>query len=511
MRTLIAIARADFRERTRQKKYLTTLIALAILASILIPSPSAGYAIVAYNDARGQLTSTYVGLIVALLTNCVLVAVGFFLVSSVIRRDYATGVGEIIAATPLTKRSYLLGKLLGNSLYLLSFVPIMIVLASVLQIFRGEGPFDLWAIVYPFLLLPIPTVAIVSAVGLLTEVLRLDDLGGGCFWYLLSNIIIFVGIFTVAFLDYTGTVLFSREIMSVLMGITHSFGRQPGADITPGSVGILANIDPNAPPFVWPGLRFGVDLFLERYLWLPVAIGLTVAVAPLFDRFRSSYRRFHGRATARQVTRPTREDADLPRYSTLPALAAAPQVPGLLRTVRADLRLLLRQHFWFVPLCALNALVTPINSAMAARFALLLPIPLLADLGTHENVHGTEELVFSTPGARTQRLLRKGLAGLVIVVLAGGVATLLRLPALGVSLATGLLLTLAWSLCANFLSGSPRLFTASMLFFWYVACLNEVPPLFDYGGVHLNAPAWGATLSHLALSGVLLALAYFTK
>jgi len=173
-RAIFAIARADFLERTRRYSFFLTLL----FAVILGYSAATGKIYIRLGDYRGVYTSAWIGVMVSMVTTCFVSLVGFYIVKNAIDRDRQTGVGEILATTPLSKSSYLLGKFLSNFAVLASMVSILALSAIVMWFFAAEDPrFDLWALVSPFLLLALPAVALTASLALLFE--SLPVLRGG--------------------------------------------------------------------------------------------------------------------------------------------------------------------------------------------------------------------------------------------------------------------------------------------------------------------------------------------
>ena len=110
LRSIYHLARADFLERTRRYSFLITLGLILFLAYSYVPSRDAGYITLAVDGARGVYNSAWVGSLVAILTGLILPLLGFYLVKNAVARDSQTGVGQIMATTPLTRPVYTLGK-----------------------------------------------------------------------------------------------------------------------------------------------------------------------------------------------------------------------------------------------------------------------------------------------------------------------------------------------------------------------------------------------------------------
>jgi ABC-type transport system involved in multi-copper enzyme maturation permease subunit len=110
LRSIYAVARADFLERVRRYSFLVTLI----FAVCLGYATAKGKISLQLDEYRGVYTSAWIGTLVALVTACFVSLVGFYIVKNSVERDRSTGVGQILVATPLSKLSYAFGKFLSN-------------------------------------------------------------------------------------------------------------------------------------------------------------------------------------------------------------------------------------------------------------------------------------------------------------------------------------------------------------------------------------------------------------
>ncbi|HET9804609.1 MAG TPA: hypothetical protein VFP96_15320, partial [Candidatus Acidoferrum sp.] len=162
--SIAAIARADFLERVRRYSFLLTLI----FALFLGYSAATGRIALQLGEYRGVYTSAWIGALVAMTTNCFVTLVGFYVVKNAVERDRTTGVGQILAATPLAKSSYTLGKFLSNFAVLSAAVVVLAVCAVLMQIFAGEDPhLDIVALLAPFFVVALPSMALTAAVAVL--------------------------------------------------------------------------------------------------------------------------------------------------------------------------------------------------------------------------------------------------------------------------------------------------------------------------------------------------------
>ncbi len=140
MRAVAATAVADFRERTRRQSYVVIVAAAVLLGYLTLPPADSQWTIVDLGGYRGLYNSTYVGTATALAGGLWLMLGGFYVVRGTVTRDQRTGVGELLAASPLSRVGYLLGKFGSNLLVLISMAGALAATALVLQIAPVASP-----------------------------------------------------------------------------------------------------------------------------------------------------------------------------------------------------------------------------------------------------------------------------------------------------------------------------------------------------------------------------------
>ena len=130
IRTIYHIALADFFERARRYSFLLTLAA-AIFMGLLVNNGTLFLSLGSTNpnllssSYRGEFNSAWIGTMTVLVLNNFLGLFGFYLVSDCIKRDIRTGVGQIIASTPISRVEYLIGKWVSNCMVLYVLVLVM--------------------------------------------------------------------------------------------------------------------------------------------------------------------------------------------------------------------------------------------------------------------------------------------------------------------------------------------------------------------------------------------------
>jgi hypothetical protein len=477
------LARADFLERARRYSFLLTLG----FALYLGYAAATGKINIYLDNYRGIYTSAWVGTLMVMIINCFLTLAGFYIVKNSIERDRQTHVGQILAATPLRRITYVFGKAASNFAVLMSMVLILALSAVAMQLFHREDPhLDLWALLSPFLFLAPPAMAMVSALAVLFE--SIPWLSGG-----LGNVVYFF-LWNFGFvaalqskrgwMDWIGfyQIIQSLQVAAraTIPGYKNDF--QFGFEIAHPR--ILQSLH-------WGGVTWTPEFIAQRLLWFAAALLLTLLAALFFNRFDPS------RAKApREVRKPAPATADETKAAPL---AASPiHLTPLAKTassfcfgavLTAELRLMLKgQKWWWYAVAAGLIIAGAAVPSADARGKLLAvawiwPILLWSSMGVRESRDRTSQLLFSTPHPLVRQLPAVWLAGVIVALLTGS-GFALRL------LATGNIRGLAaWLIGALFIpslalslgvwSGSSKPFEVLYTILWYIGPLHSIPQ-FDF-------------------------------
>jgi len=176
-----SLALADFLERTRRYGFFLTLL----FAVFLGYETATGKILIQLDHYRGVYTSAWIGTLMTMVVTSFVSLVGFYIVKNSVERDRRTGVGAILAATPVSKQAYAVGKWLSNFAVLGAIVAVLAISALAMQFVAAEDPrIDLWALLSPFLLLALPAMALVAALALCSEMLPgLRGGAGNVLWF----------------------------------------------------------------------------------------------------------------------------------------------------------------------------------------------------------------------------------------------------------------------------------------------------------------------------------------
>lgn len=540
---MFQIARADFLERVRRYSFLV-MLGLAVYLGYLVNS---GQIELQLGEYRGLYNSAWVGALMSLTANTFVGLFGFYLVKNTLERDRQTGVGQIIASTPVSKPVYLLGKWLSNGLVLGALLVILALAAAFQQYWQGEVlQLDLWALLSPLLLVTLPLLLLVAALAVVFECL--PGLRGGAgnvayFMLFVSMIPLMVETLPdrLAALDPLGIKLFSGAMGAALNQAV------PGAFTGGFSLGSVETKTTRV--FTWSGLDWTTEMILSRLVLVAITVGLVLAVSLVFDCFSTTggeRRRlsvWRGARLGGRMLRVAEQDngringakrglesagflVNEPDNLTVGETAATLPLPApaiytselspvgrrytFLPVLAGELRLLLkgRSKWWWLVLVGLQAAALFSSSGdfpILAGLAWIWPLVLWSGMGCREARHHAAELILSAPYPITGQLPAAWLAGVLATAVTGvGVG----LHAARIGDMTGLTLWAgavvfvpSLALAAGVWSGSARLFEVLYLLIWYLGPMNKLSGL-DYVG---GSPATAATFA--ALAGVLITVA----
>lgn len=487
-RDVVAVALADFRERSRTSKLVVIPVVLAYFAKVVTVDST----LVVGNAYTGLPTAAWYGGSVAGIGTTVLLLFGYPLVHGSIAHDRTTNVAEFVASAPLSNSSYLVGKWLSNVILLAVVTALLFAATAVSFLLQGTGPFNLVDMGVPFILLTLPTMAVVAAAGVCFETLApLRGTGGTALYFLLAIAGVIVSIPPESPVDLTGLAALRQSMASSIAGQYPGF---EGPIISFGYTDTATGLE----MFRWTGLSVGPALVSRLPVFVIAGVLLGVSVLS-FDRFDDTQAWSldlldHGSSDAEATTDlPSTPSPELSRSSPESGLSLASVTAGgfrLRRAFMAELKMALRGHrrLWYAGCIAalVGTTIAPLGSlrTTAVPIALLLPLPVWSQLGAREQIHRTQELIFAT--SNPLRLLAVSYLVGVSVGTAVISPALVRYALVGsatglVSAVTAVLFLPAAALAAGVWSGRPSLFEIGYLVAWYSGPMNGLG-LLDYAG-----------------------------
>ena len=492
--------RADFLERTRSYRFIVTLLFTVFFTYFFVPALDAPLYGTLYMKYRGVYSSAWIGVLATLLMSEYMQIFGFFLVKGPIRRDQRTGVGEIIAATPIRKAYYTLGKWLSHCAFFAAMLGVMIITLAILQLLRGEDlHLNLWALASPLLIILLPPLALVAALAVLFE--SINWLRG-----IAGNLVYFFLVYPAIALPFgmNGAALLWPSVYRSCSAYFPDCNQQFLTDMsnTPLS---------SVPAFSYSGLHWTADIVFGRLAFIVAAAGVAWLAALFFHRFDPAklksnwldqlYTRLKEAVMGFVMAPKTEAEPETPvRPANIPAihltlLVSAGSSCNSLRQygylLAAEWKLAFSNVRWWWYLGALGliagSLFAPLHISHLALLpaAWIWPLNIWSAMGTREVRQHTESLILSGPHPlRRQFVALWGVGVLFALMMAAGVMLRLVLSGAWGSLAAliiGAVFVPTLALAMGALSGTNKLFEAVYLFFWYLVAIQNIPYL-DFMG-----------------------------
>ena len=521
-RSIYAVARADFLERVRRYSFLLTLL----FAIFLGYAAATGRIAVHLGDYRGVYTSAWIGALVAVVTTSFVSLVGFYIVKNALDRDRHTGVGQILAATPLSKVPYMLGKFLSNFAVLSSMVLMLAIAAVAMQFYAAEDPhLDTIALLAPFVIIALPAMALTAALAVLFETLPIVRGGvGNILWF-----------FVWAMLGIALPEVSGRRWLDPMGLMTVADSMMAGArEFIPGykngfSLTIADNPTQIVETFRWHGVPWNSQAILLRLGWTVLAILIVIFAALFFDRFDSASgfilpTRKAKKLQAARLAELAQAGMVAPSKSTaivhLTPLVANAHRNAFFRIFLAELRLALKGFRWWWYVGAAGLLIAQffapleVSRGPLLATAWLWAILIWSAMGSRESRFGTRSLLFSCANILPRQLPACFLAGFAIAILTGAGAGL-RLLASGDSSGffawiAGALFLPSLALALGVFGGTGKPYEGLLTAIWYVGPLNHTPG-FDFTGAANGPRTIHYAFVYVALSATLLLFAFFTR
>jgi hypothetical protein len=466
MNAITHLTLADFRERVRRFSFLVVIALAAFLGYQVI----GGLFELRLGSYRGLLNAAWIGTLMGLTLAFFLSLVGFYLVRGNIEQDRQTGVGQILAATPLSKLAYVLGKFGSNTAVLLVVVGVLGLASLAMLLIHGEDKtLDLAQLLLPLLVFAGPVALLVAATAVFfecTPVLR-QPAGNVIFFFLWLFMVPAIGGDLLAF-----SVV--EEGMTVAL-------RAQGADYQGGIV-LGATEAAKMQTFLWTGFNW-TAVAATRLPYLAASLLLVGLASVPFERFDPARARVprisrFARERFSQIWQPgdrgeTAVMSPVTPDQLTPVTAAAAPLRLFTALVTAELKLLLkgRAFFWYAGAVGLilACLLAPLETTQRwlLPLAWLWPLLLWSEMGVRERRYRVDQLLFSAPAPLWRQLPAAWAAGVVLAVVLGSGALLrfLAVPELLIGFVAGALFIPSLALFLGVMGGRNGRCKSYCLFF----------------------------------------------
>jgi hypothetical protein len=506
MNVILQLALADFRERVRRFGFLV-IVALAVFLAYQVIS---GFFELRLGSYRGLLNAAWIGTLMSLTISFFLSLVGFYIVRGNVQQDRQTGVGQILAATPLSKMAYVLGKFVSNAAVLMLVIAILALAALAMLLIHGEDKtFDLLQLWMPFLVFSLPVALVTAALGVFFECA--PGLRGSA-----GNVVyFFLWFFLIT--PISGDLLAFQAIEQGMTAALQAQGADYGGGIVLGAGGAAG-----LQTFLWTGFDW-LPVAASRLVYLVAALLLIALSALLFERFDAGAARKSSSLFSRfspgdwfksflpkPGLAPVSPDLNAGRLSSV--TLSTNTFVNFATLVVAELKLLLkgRSFLWYVVAVGfilIGVSSSPETARSVLPFAWLWPLVMWSEMGVRDRRYRVEPLLMSAPARLWRQMLATWISGVLLAVLLGSGAflRLLSEPAFLPGFFAGALFMPALALFLGTAAGSERPFQIILLVCWYLGPLNGLS-LFDITAAHDASLLLGMPWFYLAASFALVGL-----
>lgn len=501
--------------RLRSRRW-TSLLAVFLMAAMcwnIISDPASGHAMIVIDHARVLYTSSALALGSSSLLSMIMLFVGFFLVRGRVADDIRTGIGSLIAASPVSNAVFLSSRWIGGVLYfmLLIFAGMLSVIA--LQMVRGEPGIDFWIYLQTYSLVFIPLAFYVVSLALLFDSVpflmgKLGDLLFFILWIAQLSLITKVmelgrGESSAWFIfDFCGLVTTIANLQGQLGTKNFSLG---------GS-----NFDPALAPLVLSASLWSTKLVVLRVATAVFALLPLLLAFPLFHRFSPDrVKQSQSRKRRTPIEMLNQWSRPLARLAQ-PLMRMANRMPNFFGQVVADAALaLISAPVFILCLLVLNGFAVLMDAKdlfSVLPFIVMTWGVLVVDISTRDFQAGIESMTAAVSGGVERRYLRQLSACLLLALMFGGVAMLRLLSAdsfVVLMLCVGFVAASAMACAAGRITRTPRPFLSAFLFWLYVATQAKSIPMVDLFG--FNRAATQSTLilmAEIAVASLILGIVY---
>jgi ABC-type transport system involved in multi-copper enzyme maturation permease subunit len=508
-RVIYHLARADFLERVRRYSFLV-MLGLVILLGY---QTAIGNVRLQLGQYRGEFNSAWIAGMMSIIITFFLGWFGFYLVKGSVARDRETGVGQIMATTPMSRPAYMLGKWISNFAVLMAMVFILTIIGLIIQLISRESSrIDLGVYLAPFLYIVMPLMALVAAVAVLFEVIPL--LSGG-----FGNVVYFFAF--VMIIPLTMENLQSFPAFEPLgMALLKEDMAQEVTQVYPDYDGsfMLGGLEtPIEGTFTWTGIDWTAPIVGTRLGYIGLAVLVTLAGSLFFDRFDPSRRKPRRKKDAASIDTPELSSVfePLPAFQLTPLNWTSNQF-RFTSVLLAELKLMLKGQYWWWYVGAAGLIIASIANPVEITRQYVLPIAwiwpilLLSPIGNREARFNMQQIAFSSASPLWRQLPAQWLAGFIMILMLGSGAVI-KFIVSGNSVGllaflSGALFIPSLALALGVWSGSSKPFEIVYVSLWYLGPLNKVPGL-DFIGAHTS----GRPEFFIPLSLALIAFAFFGR
>ena len=478
---ITAIVRADFLIRFRRLSTVIVFLLLSGFAYVWVPAPSSGQTLMQINGARVLYNSAAIGMGTSMLASIFIGLFGFYVVSNAVRRDVNSRCGYVIASTTMRTGEYVIGKFLGNVVFLTTFIAGYMAASMAMLLVRGEAPLEPLIFMKQYAIVTPSTIVFISVAAIVFESIPwLSGRFGDVLYFFVYAASLGI---VVSMMAQGGTGLgryFDFSAFGYLMEQTQKMFHTQSISIGASS------FNPAKAPITIAGFNLAGDAWATRLVSTIAPIPFLLIARVFFHRFDPACIRAAGakgkRGWMRGINALAKPFAHM--FAAIPVRGA----------VMSDAMMTFATTP-FTGVALIGISIAALASAKSLPITFAIAAVFIADIASRDRRAGTTALISASPRLRENLVLWKFTSSSIVA------AILLIVPIVRNPIAIiGILLIAAAATSLGVISGNPKTFIVLFLTFWYVV-VNDAGKTksLDFAAFY-GTPAMGVTLMYAAIA-----------
>lgn len=503
---LQVLAMNEVRLRMRRLSTLLAVMAMVAISWAMIVDPKTGSSLMAINQSRVLYTSSALAMGSASLLSFIMALIGFFLVRGRIVEDIRSGIGCVIAATPVSNSLFLFSRWLGGVAYMLALALVAMCSIMVLHALRGDGPIQLWVYLQTYLLVLGPMSVFAVSAAILFDSVPLLMGKAGDFLYFIAWVF---QVAIVSKIEEMSSGSLSLWLMFDFSGLVSTIVILKTHLLTNNfSIG-ASTFDPLLTPITLPSNMWTIPMVMLRFGATGLALCLLLPAIVLFHRFSpDKVKQSHARKRRSPLeilngwTRPLAKQVQ-------PLLIWSAKLANFFGQVVADIALtFVNAPFAIIVLVVFTVFASLLKLNVLPGLTVFVVAfwgVLISDVSTRDFQAAIEGMTAAVKGGAVRRYYRQLLATMILGFLFSGVI-IFRLsfssPLFALALAVGIMSVSALATSFGKISNTSKTFMSLYLFTLYIstqaASVAELD-LFGFNGVaNINTIVMYGTIAAVA-------------
>ncbi|HEX3579417.1 MAG TPA: hypothetical protein VHY33_12710 [Thermoanaerobaculia bacterium] len=478
---IAAIVRADFLIRFRRLSTVIVFLLLSGFAYVWVPAAASGRTLMQINGARVLYNSAAIGMGTSMLASIFIGLFGFYVVSNAVRRDVNSRCGYVIASTTMRTGEYILGKFLGNVVFLTTFIAGYMAASMAMLLVRGEAPLEPLIFMKQYAIVTPSTIVFISVVAIVFESIPwLSGRFGDVLYFFVYAAS--MGI-VVSMMVRGGTGLaryFDVSAFGYLMEqMQHNFHTQAM------SIG-ASSFDARKVPLVIDGFHLAGDAWATRLVSTVTPLPLLLIARVFFHRFDPARIRAAGAKGKRGWMR---------SFNTLAKPFARPLAAIPVRGAALTDAMMTFAITPFTGVALIGISIAALASTKSLPVTVAIAAIFISDIASRDRRAGTISLISASPHLRENYVLWKFASSSIVATILL-IVPIVRHPI--VLIAILVIAAAATSLAV--ISGNPKTFIVLFLTFWYLV-VNDggKTKSLDFAGFY-GTPAMSVIVMYAAIA-----------